>query len=247
MQRFKKVMTIEGNWSDDPNDEIIDENNRRYSALAMLLRSRYLVDVDCWSEVRGQPIKPGTDRPRHPRQAEAELKRQIAMTDSRHRMPAAAARRALRARGLSERRAALVHRLRRQRHPRRGAAAVPRRGPAPREDRVRVGHRLLQPLPALHEDLRLPRHPRPRAAGRRRRQDGAAGPQRVRQHRRRRLLQHRRGALDPRHPLQHEHDRDAARQPDLRSDQEAGVADLADRHQEQHHAARQLPGGAAIR
>ena len=52
MQRFKKVMTIEGNWSDDPNDEIIDESNRRYSALAMLLRSRYLVDVDCWSEVR---------------------------------------------------------------------------------------------------------------------------------------------------------------------------------------------------
>ena len=60
MQRFKKVITIEGNWSDDPNDEIIDESNRRYSALAMLLRSRYLVDVDCWSEVRGQPIKPNT-------------------------------------------------------------------------------------------------------------------------------------------------------------------------------------------
>jgi 2-oxoglutarate ferredoxin oxidoreductase subunit alpha len=58
MQQFKKVMTIEGNWSDDPNDEIIDENNRRHSALAMLLRSRYLVDVDCWTEVRGQPIKP---------------------------------------------------------------------------------------------------------------------------------------------------------------------------------------------
>jgi 2-oxoglutarate ferredoxin oxidoreductase subunit alpha len=60
MQKFKKVMTIEGNWSDDPNDEIIDESNRRYSALAMLLRSRYLIDVDCWSEVRGQPIKPST-------------------------------------------------------------------------------------------------------------------------------------------------------------------------------------------
>jgi 2-oxoglutarate/2-oxoacid ferredoxin oxidoreductase subunit alpha len=58
MQQFKKVMTIEGNWSDNPNDEIIDENNRRHSALAMLLRSRYLVDVDCWTEVRGQPIKP---------------------------------------------------------------------------------------------------------------------------------------------------------------------------------------------
>jgi 2-oxoglutarate ferredoxin oxidoreductase subunit alpha len=60
MQRFKKVITIEGNWSDDPKEEIIDESNRRYSALAMLLRSRYLIDVDCWSEVRGQPIKPNT-------------------------------------------------------------------------------------------------------------------------------------------------------------------------------------------
>jgi 2-oxoglutarate ferredoxin oxidoreductase subunit alpha len=60
MQRFKQVMTIENNWSDDPGQEIIDETNRRYSALAMLLRSRFLVDVDCWSEVRGQPIKPGT-------------------------------------------------------------------------------------------------------------------------------------------------------------------------------------------
>ncbi len=60
MQRFKKVITIEGNWSDDPNDAIIDENNRRYSGVAMLLRSRYLIDVDCWSEVRGQPIKPNT-------------------------------------------------------------------------------------------------------------------------------------------------------------------------------------------
>ena len=60
MQKFKKVITIEGNWSDDPKDAIIDENNRRFSAVAMLLRSRYLVDVDCWTEVRGQPIKPNT-------------------------------------------------------------------------------------------------------------------------------------------------------------------------------------------
>jgi 2-oxoglutarate ferredoxin oxidoreductase subunit alpha len=59
MARFGKVMTVESNWSDDPGDAIIDETNRRYSALAMLLRARYLVDVDCWSEVRGQPIKPG--------------------------------------------------------------------------------------------------------------------------------------------------------------------------------------------
>jgi 2-oxoglutarate ferredoxin oxidoreductase subunit alpha len=60
MSGFRKVMTIEGNWSDRPEDEIIDETNRRYSALAMLLRARYLVDVDCWSQVRGAPIKPGT-------------------------------------------------------------------------------------------------------------------------------------------------------------------------------------------
>ena len=61
-KRFKRVVTIEGNWSDLPGDELIDEDNRRYSALAMLLRSRTLVDVECWSEVRGQPIKPSTIR-----------------------------------------------------------------------------------------------------------------------------------------------------------------------------------------
>jgi 2-oxoglutarate ferredoxin oxidoreductase subunit alpha len=60
LQRFKQVMTIEAGWCDSPDDEIIDENNRRYAALAMMLRARYLVDVDCWSEVRGQPIRPDT-------------------------------------------------------------------------------------------------------------------------------------------------------------------------------------------
>ncbi|MFZ4624203.1 MAG: 2-oxoacid:acceptor oxidoreductase subunit alpha [Rhodoferax sp.] len=62
MQRFNQVMTIEINWSDSPDEEIIDESNRRYSSLAILLRSRCLIDVDCWSEVRGQPIKPSTIR-----------------------------------------------------------------------------------------------------------------------------------------------------------------------------------------
>ncbi|OGA56131.1 MAG: 2-oxoglutarate oxidoreductase [Betaproteobacteria bacterium RIFCSPLOWO2_12_FULL_65_14] len=60
MKGFKQVMTIEGNWSDRPEDQLIDETNRRYSALAMLLRARYLRDIDCYSEVRGQPIKPAT-------------------------------------------------------------------------------------------------------------------------------------------------------------------------------------------
>jgi 2-oxoglutarate ferredoxin oxidoreductase subunit alpha len=58
MKGFGKVMTVEGNWSDRREDELVDEENRRYSPLAMMLRSRFLVDVDCWSEARGQPIKP---------------------------------------------------------------------------------------------------------------------------------------------------------------------------------------------
>ena len=60
MQRFDSVLTVEGAWSDRPEDELVDEENRRYSPLATVLRSRYLVDVDCWTEARGQPIKPAT-------------------------------------------------------------------------------------------------------------------------------------------------------------------------------------------
>ena len=62
MRGFDHVMTVESNWSDRPDETLIDETNRRYSALATLLRARYLVDVDCFSEVRGQPIKPSTIR-----------------------------------------------------------------------------------------------------------------------------------------------------------------------------------------
>jgi 2-oxoglutarate ferredoxin oxidoreductase subunit alpha len=59
LRGFERVLTVESNWSDSLEDEIIDEDNRRYSELALLLRARYLVDVDCWTEVRGQPLKPG--------------------------------------------------------------------------------------------------------------------------------------------------------------------------------------------
>ncbi|HEX7271314.1 MAG TPA: 2-oxoacid:acceptor oxidoreductase subunit alpha [Casimicrobiaceae bacterium] len=58
LRRFKRVIAVEGNWSDQLEDELIDADNRRYSALAMMLRSRFLVDVDCWTQARGQPIKP---------------------------------------------------------------------------------------------------------------------------------------------------------------------------------------------
>ncbi|MBT3358530.1 MAG: 2-oxoacid:acceptor oxidoreductase subunit alpha [Rhodospirillales bacterium] len=60
LQRFKKVIAIEASWADQPDGGAITEDNRRYSNLAWILRARYLVDIDCWSEVRGQPIKPGT-------------------------------------------------------------------------------------------------------------------------------------------------------------------------------------------
>ncbi len=35
-------------------------DNRRYSELALILRSRFLVDIDSYSEVNGQPLKPAT-------------------------------------------------------------------------------------------------------------------------------------------------------------------------------------------
>jgi 2-oxoglutarate ferredoxin oxidoreductase subunit alpha len=58
LQRFRQVITIEANWADNLEDELIDQDNRRYAALAMMLRSRFLVDIDCWTQTRGQPIKP---------------------------------------------------------------------------------------------------------------------------------------------------------------------------------------------
>jgi len=60
LERFDKVLAVENNWADSLDDELIDEENRRYSNMAWLLRARCLVDVDCWGEVGEQPIKPGT-------------------------------------------------------------------------------------------------------------------------------------------------------------------------------------------
>ena len=60
LQRFDKVLAVENNWADSLDDELIDEENRRYSNMALILRARCLVDIDCWGEVGEQPIKPGT-------------------------------------------------------------------------------------------------------------------------------------------------------------------------------------------
>jgi 2-oxoglutarate ferredoxin oxidoreductase subunit alpha len=60
LRKFDDVMTVEINYSDSLDEELINEDNRRYANLAWLLRARYLIDVDCWSNVHGQPIKPGS-------------------------------------------------------------------------------------------------------------------------------------------------------------------------------------------
>ena len=57
--RFRKVMTVEINYSDDPEAPLITDETRRYAQLATLLRAQTLMDVDCWSVVYGHPLQPG--------------------------------------------------------------------------------------------------------------------------------------------------------------------------------------------
>jgi len=56
--RFKKVMTVEINYSDNVGDPYITEETRRYGQLAWLLRAQTLVDIDCWTSCPGQPLRP---------------------------------------------------------------------------------------------------------------------------------------------------------------------------------------------
>lgn len=65
--RFKKVMTVELNYSDEA---AFNGADRRYSQLAYVLRAETLVDVDCWSRVLTQPFPPSL--------VEAELRRRLA-------------------------------------------------------------------------------------------------------------------------------------------------------------------------
>jgi len=58
-ERFRKVMTVEINYSDNRGDPHITEENRRRGQLCWLLRAQTLVDVDCWTRVPGQPLRPG--------------------------------------------------------------------------------------------------------------------------------------------------------------------------------------------
>jgi 2-oxoglutarate ferredoxin oxidoreductase subunit alpha len=57
--RFKKVMTVEINYSDEPGMPFVTDENRRRGQLAWLLRAQTLHDVDCWTRVLGEPLRPG--------------------------------------------------------------------------------------------------------------------------------------------------------------------------------------------
>jgi 2-oxoglutarate ferredoxin oxidoreductase subunit alpha len=56
--RFAHAFTVEINYSDNPGDPLIDAHSRRYAQLARLLRAHLLLDIDCWSNVHGQPLSP---------------------------------------------------------------------------------------------------------------------------------------------------------------------------------------------
>lgn len=58
MQRFKKVVCVEINYSDTVGRPLINDENRRFSQLAFYLRAQTLIDIDSYSNVFGQPISP---------------------------------------------------------------------------------------------------------------------------------------------------------------------------------------------
>ncbi|MBI4518884.1 MAG: 2-oxoacid:acceptor oxidoreductase subunit alpha [Deltaproteobacteria bacterium] len=60
--RFNAVMTVEINYSDELGQPHISEENRRRGQLAWLLRAATLVDVDCWTRVPGEPLRPAMIR-----------------------------------------------------------------------------------------------------------------------------------------------------------------------------------------
>ena len=97
----------------------------------------------------------------------------------------------------------------------------------PKENIVFISrHRLLQPLAVLHEHLRLPHHPRPRADARHRPQGRATRADGVGHHRRRRRAVDRRQPRPALDAAQRRHQDGHVQQPHLRPDQGPGLADV---------------------
>ena len=65
-------MTVEINYSDEPDAPFVTPENRRRAQLAQILRERTLVDVDCWSTV---PRSAATARARSPSRYAAACRR----------------------------------------------------------------------------------------------------------------------------------------------------------------------------
>jgi 2-oxoglutarate ferredoxin oxidoreductase subunit alpha len=57
--RFTRVCTVEINYSDEPGDPFITDENRRRGQLCWLLRAATLADVVCWTRGPGEPLRPG--------------------------------------------------------------------------------------------------------------------------------------------------------------------------------------------
>jgi 2-oxoglutarate/2-oxoacid ferredoxin oxidoreductase subunit alpha len=57
--RFRKVMTVEINYSDEHGRSVHHGGEPARGQLAWLLRAQTLVDVDCWTRVLGEPMRPG--------------------------------------------------------------------------------------------------------------------------------------------------------------------------------------------
>ena len=59
LQRFRKVVAVEINYSDESDAPYINDENRRRGQLAWILRATTLVDIDSWTRVPGEPLRPG--------------------------------------------------------------------------------------------------------------------------------------------------------------------------------------------
>ncbi|MFN8579445.1 MAG: 2-oxoacid:acceptor oxidoreductase subunit alpha [Gemmatimonadaceae bacterium] len=56
--RFRRVITVEINYSDRIDDPYVTELSRRRGQLSFILRAATLVDVGCWTRIPGEPLRP---------------------------------------------------------------------------------------------------------------------------------------------------------------------------------------------
>ena len=57
-KKFKKIITVEINYSDDRDNKAFDGCLRRPAQLCWYLRASFMMDIDYWSIVCARPLKP---------------------------------------------------------------------------------------------------------------------------------------------------------------------------------------------